>query len=213
LIIKVDGKPNAIYIDVRGSEENLRTALQKLPAPVETRQMPEWTRLEYVELAPYLEARMTLRAMTDVSVVGVTDLLEDRLREWPRGDTTLSLSVLRGEDSREIIDLPPFVPETIGLYPTQLYETVSMLLLILVLLAYYPYRRHDGQLMVILMIGYAIHRFINESLRIEPVLGESGLTLSQWGSVVILAGAIGIELYLWRVMPSRWRSSSATAAS
>jgi prolipoprotein diacylglyceryltransferase len=78
-----------------------------------------------------------------------------------------------------------------------------MILLILVLLAYYPYRRHDGELMVLCMIGYAVHRFVNESLRIEPVVG-GGLTLSQWGSVVIFAAAVGIELYLWRVMPSRW---------
>jgi hypothetical protein len=32
-----------------------------------------------------------------------------------------------------------------------------------------------------------------------------GLTLSQWGSVVIFLLAVGIEIYLWRVMPSRWK--------
>ena len=77
-----------------------------------------------------------------------------------------------------MVDLPAFTPRTVGLYPTQLYETVSMGLLILLLLAYYPYRRHDGQLMVVLMVGYAVHRFINESLRIEPTLGGTPLTLS-----------------------------------
>ena len=42
-----------------------------------------------------------------------------------------------------------------------------------------------------------------ESIRIEPTVG-GGLTLSQWGSVVILAAAVGMEVYLWRVTPSRW---------
>jgi prolipoprotein diacylglyceryltransferase len=96
-------------------------------------------------------------------------------------------------------------------YPTQLYETVSMILLILLLLAYFPYRRHDGQLMVLCMMGYAVHRFINESLRIEPVVGD-GLTLSQWGSVVIFAAAVVIEVYLWRTMPSRWATPEPTPA-
>jgi prolipoprotein diacylglyceryltransferase len=77
-----------------------------------------------------------------------------------------------------------------------------MVLLIGVLLAFYPLRRHDGQVMVLLMIGYALHRFINESIRVEPAY--AGLTLSQWGSVVILAAAVGLEVLLWRIMPSRW---------
>jgi hypothetical protein len=134
------------------------------------------------------------------------DSLEELTHDWPRGKSELALSV---ERDNTVIDLPPFTPVTVGLYPTQLYETVSMLLLILVLLAYYPYRRHDGQLMVVLMVGYAVHRFINESLRIEPTVGL-GLTLSQWGSVVIFAGAVAMEIYLWRVMPSRWKKESPT---
>ena len=58
-----------------------------------------------------------------------------------------------------------------------------MVLLILLLLAYYPYRRHDGQLMVLLMLGYAVHRFINESLRIEPTGG--------WGTYAVAVGQRG----------------------
>ena len=64
--------------------------------------------------------------------------------------------------------------------------------------------------MVVLMVGYAVHRFINESLRIEPSYAL-GLTLSQWGSVVVLAAAIGIEIFLWRTMPSRWKSQPPPA--
>src|SRR5205823_5523337 len=137
------------------------------------------------------------------------DLLWEMVRDWPRGKHELALAVERKADGKdEVAELPPFVPRTVGLYPTQLYETVSMLLLIGLLLAYYPFRRHDGQLMVLAMMGYAVHRFVNESIRIEPVVGL-GLTLSQWGSVVIFAAAVGIEVYLWRVMPSRWAGSPA----
>ena len=57
------------------------------------------------------------------------------------------------------------------------------------LLAFHPFRRHDGQLMVVLMLGYAVHRFLNESIRIEPTYA-AGLTLSQWGSIGIFAAAV-----------------------
>src|SRR5262249_16726868 len=131
----------------------------------------------------------------------VTDRLEELARDWPRGKSELRLVVDR--DGKRVL-LPAFSPATGGLYPTQLYETVSMGPLTFVLLAYYPHRRHGGQLMVLLMIGYAVHRFVNESLRVEPSYG-GGLTLSQWGSVIVLGLAVAIEAYLWWAMPSRWK--------
>ena len=81
----------------------------------------------------------------------VTVSADDLLTRWSAGTgrggrTTSNSACIR--DGQEI-DLPPFRPETVGLYPTQFYETVSMLLLIGVLLAFYPFRRHDGQLMVV----------------------------------------------------------------
>ena len=51
--------------------------------------------------------------------------------------------------------------------------------------------------------GTILARVGGEWLRIEPAVG-AGLTLSQWGSVVIFVAAVGMEAYLWRVMPSRW---------
>ncbi len=126
------------------------------------------------------------------------DRLDEITGNWPRGKSKLELVVDR---DGEAVTLRAFAPATIGLYPTQLYETVSMALLIFLLIAYYPYRRHDGQVIVLLMVGYAVHRFINESLRIEPAIG-GGLTLSQWGSVVIFVAAVGIEIYLRRTMPT-----------
>ena len=88
-----------------------------------------------------------------------------------------------------------FTPRTVPFFATQLYESVSMVLLIGVLLAFQPFRRHDGQVLVVLMVGYACHRFLNEAIRIEPTYAL-GLTLSQWISVGILLGAGVLEAFL-----------------
>jgi prolipoprotein diacylglyceryltransferase len=117
-----------------------------------------------------------------------------RLADWPRGRNEVQFVVQRDGQEKE---LPAFCPRTIGLHPTQLYETISMVLLLFLLLSFYPFRRHDGQVVVLLMIGYAFHRFMNEILRTEPVEGFE-MTLSQLISVAVLVTAIGIEIYLRR---------------
>lgn len=125
------------------------------------------------------------------------DLWQCLVRDWPRGKNDLQLTVNRGGQT---FQLPPFTPRTIGLHPTQLYESISAFLLFFLLLAYEPFRRRPGELTVLLMLGYAAHRFVNESLRNDTnkVLG-TGLTLSQNGSILLfLAGLILLALLLRR---------------
>jgi prolipoprotein diacylglyceryltransferase len=109
-------------------------------------------------------------------------------REWPRGLNTLALTVKRGGEE---IDLPAFRPWTLGLHPTQLYESISMFLLFLVLMAYFPLRERPGQVMAVLMTGYGLHRFLNEMLRNDPrpVGFEKYISL-----FLIVAGPV---LWLW----------------
>jgi phosphatidylglycerol---prolipoprotein diacylglyceryl transferase len=210
-IAKVNGQPNSILVDVGGPEAKVEQAIGEMCQPEaggkRTVAPSGRNRVEFDSLESYLKGR----AAAEVAAPGVdlyaTDRLEELARDWPRGKSQLMLSV---ERDGSLIEPPmTFSPRTLGLYPTQLYETVSMVLLILLLLAYYPYRRHDGQLMVLLMIGYAVHRFVNESLRVEPTVAR-GLTLSQWGSVVIFAMAVAMEIYLWCVMPSRWKGVASS---
>jgi hypothetical protein len=212
LIVSVNGEPNSILMDLSGPSEKVDAVIAQMKGykePVKT--LPGGrTRVEFTDPASFFESRNALGGAPDVDMA-VTDRLEDKVRDWPRGRGKLTLSVEREEGGKsQVVNLSAFTPATVGLYPTQLYETVSMVLLILFLLAYYPFRRHDGQLMTLLMIGYAFHRFVNESLRIEPTIG-GGLTLSQWGSVVIFVAAVAMEIYLWRTMPSRW-SGEASAS-
>ncbi len=113
--------------------------------------------------------------------------------ERPRGKKDVALTVRR---SGQEVALPPYIPRTVGLFPTQIYESVSMFLVFLVLLALYPLRKYDGQVMVVFMLCYAVHRFFNETLRHDTPSYALGLTASQWFSVGIFAA--GIAVHFWR---------------
>lgn len=122
-------------------------------------------------------------------------------RPWPRGKTDLALTVDRPDVGR--VELPAFVPRSMRLHPTQLYESVSMVLLLLVLLAYYPFRRRDGEVMALLMIGYSAHRYLNEMLRsdVRPEGFEK--------YVSILLFAAGVAMFVWL----RFRPAQSPAAA
>jgi len=124
---------------------------------------------------------------------------------WPRGKNDLTLEVRTGAEAPRTLTI---VPWTLRLHPTQLYETVSMMLLFLLLSAYYPFRRHDGQVMALMMIGYSMHRCVNELLRadVRPGLFEMST------SVVLFAA--GVLLWLWLARrPAQYRLQSKEEAA
>ncbi len=126
--------------------------------------------------------------------------------DWPRGKTDLALTVVHRDGQTE--DLPAFTPWTLYLHPTQIYESISTLLLFFLLTAYYPFRRRDGEVMVLFMIGYAIHRFLNEMLRNDTDPVAFGMTLSQNGSILFLAVALILAVILLR-KPVQYRPAMA----
>jgi len=120
-----------------------------------------------------------------------SDVFSDLIANWPRGDQALDLDV---ERDGQKVHVGPFVPRTLGLHPTQVYETVSMLLLVFLLLAFYPFRRYDGQVMTLFIACYAVHRFLNETLRNDTDIIAFGMTLSQNISILMLVFAVALEI-------------------
>lgn len=117
---------------------------------------------------------------------------------WPRGKNDLALKVRRdGQD----LALPAFGARTIGLHPTQVYETISMALLTFVLLSYYPLKTRDGSVMVVFMLGYALHRFLNEILRTDTAPVAFGMTLSQNISLLVGLGGLLLAGAVWMMRP------------
>jgi phosphatidylglycerol:prolipoprotein diacylglycerol transferase len=128
--------------------------------------------------------------------------------ERPRGKNDVTLAVERKGEPNELT--MTFVPKTLRLYLTQLYETISTALLLFLLLAYYPFRRHDGELLALFFMLYPLHRFLNEMLRADNPPVAFGLTLSQNGSIVVFL--IGLVFFLWlRRLPAQYHPAKQPA--
>jgi phosphatidylglycerol:prolipoprotein diacylglycerol transferase len=83
-----------------------------------------------------------------------------------------------------------------------------MAMLFLLLTAYYPFRRRDGMVMVLFILGYSVHRFLNEMLRNDTNPVAFGMTLSQNGSILFLAVGLCLLAWLWR-KPAQYPAPSA----
>jgi phosphatidylglycerol:prolipoprotein diacylglycerol transferase len=89
---------------------------------------------------------------------------------------------------------------SLPVHPTQLYSALDGLILFLLLSAYYPFRRRDGEVMALMMVTYPVTRFLIERLRNDEPGMVFGLTVSQAISVVIFAAGLAYWAYL-RTLP------------
>jgi prolipoprotein diacylglyceryltransferase len=199
LITEVDGQTNEIIVEVQGAEKALQALAEELlknGRRVVLEEGPSGRsvgRVFYDDPQEFDKDRPVIETVLMSNRIAYYDTLMDRLHvRPPRGKNELALTVLRGEQT---IVLPAFEPRTLGLHPTQVYETISTGLLCLFLLAYYPCRRHDGELLAWFLILYPIHRFLNEMLRDDTEPVALGLTLSQNGSILVFV--VGLVLLLW----------------
>ncbi|MGL4422074.1 MAG: prolipoprotein diacylglyceryl transferase family protein [Gemmataceae bacterium] len=205
-IISVNGLPNRIVVSAASPKAELVTEAEKrLVAAGGTALEPGSGEVAFASLRDAATGQARLFDLQPQGVaVSTSDEANQHFRNWPRGQNWLDLGLVRGDASAPV--QCRFTPRTMPFFPTQIYETVSMILLCGVLLAFQGFRRHDGQVMVVLMLGYSVHRFLNEAIRIEPTYAL-GLTLSQWISVVIFVAAILLELYLRKTqqrLPAGW---------
>ena len=87
---------------------------------------------------------------------------------------------------------------SLPVHPTQIYSAIDAFLLCLVLLAYQPFRRHDGEVMALLLTLHPISRFLLESIRTdEAAVWGTGMSISQVLSLGILVLALGLWGYIW----------------
>lgn len=120
--------------------------------------------------------------------------LEDAQRALaPFGGAKLQLTVDGKQLTFPVEELPD---RSLPTHPTQIYSSINAILLCLLTLAVYPFRRNDGEVFALLIGGYAITRFLLEVIRTdEGSMWNTGLTISQNVSVVMLIGAVGLAAY------------------
>jgi prolipoprotein diacylglyceryltransferase len=136
----------------------------------------------------------TIVEANDKPVDGPSDLdYVLSMENWPRGGKELRLKIRdpNGGEPRLIA----FKPTTIGLHPTQVYESISMFFLFWMLLAFWALRTHDGQVMALMMTCYGIHRWLNERLRNDP--RPEGFETYSSVVLIICGAALFFALWLW----------------
>ena len=108
--------------------------------------------------------------------------------------------------------------KSLRVHPTQIYSAVNATFLCLVLVAVFPYRRRDGEVIALTLTLYPIGRFVLEQIRQdEPGKFGTNLTISQIVSLVLLGIAAALWLYLWS-RPARktawpsWQDGTSTQA-
>jgi phosphatidylglycerol:prolipoprotein diacylglycerol transferase len=99
--------------------------------------------------------------------------------------------------------LGPDATKSLAVHPTQIYESLNGLILLGLLLLVRRTRKFSGQVFVAFTMGYAVLRYIVETLRADEQRGSIGpLSTSQFIGVATFAA--GLALYAWlRVKSAR----------
>jgi phosphatidylglycerol:prolipoprotein diacylglycerol transferase len=93
--------------------------------------------------------------------------------------------------------LLPFATESLPVHPTQLYESLAGVALLLLILAIRRQKRSPGYTLAVFAMGYGVLRFLIEIVRDDPGRGSIGaLSTSQFIAVVtfVAAGALLFNL-------------------
>ncbi len=101
------------------------------------------------------------------------------------------------------------VPEwSLPVHPTQLYSAIGAGLLTLFLLAWYPLRRHEGEVTALMLTIYPVMRILEEIIRHDEPLNWTRMTISQDISVLLLAAAVTLWIFILRGPHLRYAAST-----
>ena len=116
------------------------------------------------------------------------DDMQIRLRAAKAGLEKLTMnaivvkySAVENTETRISIPVEQLPARSLPTHPTQLYSSANAFLLCAFLWFYYPWRRSDGEVFALMMIFYAVSRFLLELIRTDEA-GQFGtsFTISQW---------------------------------
>ena len=104
----------------------------------------------------------------------------------------------------------PDTLQTMSLHPTQIYSSINGVVLALIMIAYYRYRKGDGSVIALALMLYPISRISLEILRNDE-LGQlgTGLTISQLVSLGVLLAGMLLSWWSWTRPSSQLPSPSS----
>jgi phosphatidylglycerol:prolipoprotein diacylglycerol transferase len=127
-----------------------------------------------------------IRAAGDVHRLLARQFFDESPVELETDHGKIALSPLRPPPARSL-----------PVYPTQLYSAIDAFILCLLLLAYDPFRRRDGEMFALMATVYPVTRFLMEMLRSdEAAIRGTGMSISQNVSLLILVAVAGLWYYL-----------------
>jgi len=135
----------------------------------------------------------------------VTSVVDaQRLLSQFQGEPWVQVRTADNDVIRWTID--PHMPRSRPVHPTQLYSSINGALLCLLLLAYAPFRRRDGELIALMLTVYPITRYLIEDIRTdEAAVFGTGLSISQNVSIGVLIAAGVLWWWVLRQQPGTWR--------
>jgi len=139
--------------------------------------------------------------------------LRSWVKEGPRKGTLEIKLAGKGDVALHVDEMPE---ASLPIHPTQIYSSLNGLILCLLMLAYYPFRKADGEVIALTLGLYSVARFLLEVIRTdEYAIGGTGLTISQNVSVVIFVLAVALFVFARvRKQPLAWpREASLNAGS
>ncbi|MEW4454752.1 prolipoprotein diacylglyceryl transferase family protein [Bremerella sp. JC817] len=141
------------------------------------------------------------------------EVLRSRLMAtWMTKEASRGLLEMKLKDKGSVpLHVDELPARSLPVHPTQIYSSINGLILCLLVLAYYPFRKVDGEVIALTLGLYSVARFLLEVIRTdEYAIGGTGLTISQNVSVVIFLLSVTLFVYArLRKEPLAWPRVSA----
>lgn len=100
------------------------------------------------------------------------------------------------------IPVAPLPDRSRPVHPAQLYSAIDAGLLAWLLWSYFPFRKHDGVLIALMLTIHPVTRFLLEVIRTdEPAVFGTGMSISQNISFLLLACSAALWWYTLRQPP------------
>lgn len=114
-----------------------------------------------------------------------------------RAVTPMRITTDQGQ--RDIEPVAGIFEHSLPTHPAQIYASIDALLATLLLLAFTPLSRRDGETFALFLTVHPISRFLLEQIRIdEPGMFGTSLSISQHISIVLLGLGVCLWIYIER---------------